>query len=153
MSNQRRAPSSRSERGFTVIEVMIALLLLLIGMTGVALAQLQSLRSASNSGQRSKALYLAEEQLEVFHAMSFADPALGLAGVIQDPGNPLETDRFAGNNGSDMTQYYRCWVVLPNSPATGLTTIDVEVRVGDPNCNPNQVNPPIGTSRIRGIKG
>jgi prepilin-type N-terminal cleavage/methylation domain-containing protein len=136
------------EQGFTLIEVMIAMLLLLIGMTGVALAQVQALRSNSNSAQRSKALYLAEEGLENFHAMSFISGALA-PGVVQDPANPLQLNA----NDEDVTLYYRCWEVIPNTPRPGVTTINVEVRVLDPACNPRDVRPLGAFARITGVKG
>jgi type IV pilus assembly protein PilV len=139
------------ERGFTLIEVMIAMLLLLIGMSGVALAQIQALRSSANSAQKSKALYLAEEGLESFHALSFASGMLTNTAVVQDNnGNPIDIDV----NDDDLTPYYRCWQVRPNSPVAGVSTITVEVRVGDPNCNPADPNPPSGAyARITGVKG
>ena len=137
------------EQGFTLIEVMIAMLLLLIGMTGVALAQVQALRSNSNSAQRSKALYLAEEGLENFHAMSFINGALTTPGVVQDQANPIQLNA----NDEDVTLYYRCWEVIPNTPRPGVSTINVEVRVGDPACNPRDARPLGPFARITGVKG
>jgi len=141
----------KAEQGFTLVEVMIAMLLLLIGMSGVALAQLQALRSGSGSAQKSKALYLAEEKLEEFHAMSFTSSALSATGVVQDNNNhAIDID----TSDEDLTEYYRCWLITRNSPTTGVTTITVEVRVGDPNCDPRSPNPPPGTfARITGVKG
>jgi prepilin-type N-terminal cleavage/methylation domain-containing protein len=139
------------ERGFTLVEVMIALLLLLIGMSGVALAQIQALRSSANSAQKSKALYLAEETMETFHALSFASPLLTSTSVVRENnGNPIDVD----GDDDDFTAYYRCWQVQPNTPVAGVSTITVEVRVGDPNCNPADPSPPPGAyARITGVKG
>ena len=137
------------EQGFTLIEVMIAMLLLLIGMTGVALAQIQALRSNNNSAQRSKALYLAEEGLESFHAMSFVNGALTATAVVQDPANPIQLNQ----NDEDVTLYYRCWRITPDTPIPGVTTIVVEVRVGDPACNPSDPRVLAPFARITGVKG
>ena len=137
------------EQGFTLVEVMIAMLLLLIGMTGVALAQIQALRSNNNSAQRTKALYLAEEGLENFHAMSFINPALAAAGVVQDPANPIQLSL----TDEDVARYYRCWEITANSPRTGVSTIVVEVRVEDPACNPRDVRARGVFARITGVKG
>ena len=146
----RKDAQSHAESGFTLLEVMIALVLLLIAMTGVALAQLQSLRSASASALRSKALHLAEGQLEAFHAMALNDPQLGIAGTVRDLQYPIDLDP----GDTDFTEYYRCWNVQPNTPAVGLTTITVEVRVGDPACNPTSVGVSrLPFARITGIKG
>jgi prepilin-type N-terminal cleavage/methylation domain-containing protein len=156
----RARDAARShEQGFTLIEVMIALVLLLVAMTGVALAQLQALRSTSTSAARSHALHLAEEMLEEFQAMSFNDPRLGQGGVVQDVNrNPIRVD-LNGNgnidvNERDVTEYYRCWEVRANVPAAGLTTITVEVRAGDPGCNPTAAGlTRLPSARITGIKG
>ena len=137
------------EQGFTLIEVMIAMLLLLIGMTGVALAQIQALRSNNNSAQRSKALYLAEEGLESFHAMSFINGALAVQNVVQDPANPIDFNP----NDEDVTLYYRCWQVTRDTPRPGVSTIVVEVRVGDPACDPRDPRAPGVFARITGVKG
>ena len=139
----------RREQGFTLIEVMIAMLLLLIGMTGVALAQIQALRSNNNSAQRSRALYLAEEGLENFHAMSFVNGALVATGVVQDGANPIQLNP----NDEDVNQYYRCWVITPDQPRPGVMTIVVEVRVNDPACNPNDPRAAGVFARITGVKG
>jgi prepilin-type N-terminal cleavage/methylation domain-containing protein len=149
MSQPQVESVERREQGFTLIEVMIAMLLLLIGMTGVALAQIQALRSNNNSAQRSKALYLAEEGLESFHAMSFINGALAVANVVQDPANPIDLNP----NDEDVTEYYRCWQITPNTPRPGVSTIVVEVRVGDPACDPRDARAPGVFARITGVKG
>jgi len=149
MSKPSKKIRSSTQDGFTLIEVMIALTLLLIGMTGVALAQLQALRSGANSGQRSKALYLAESQLERFQAMSSLVGPVTVAGMTPDPLNPIDPNP----DDEDVTAYYRCWQITPNTPRVGLTTITVEVRVGDPACNAAaNVQPVAISARITGIK-
>lgn len=150
MRNSSNLPGldDRGQQGFSLIEVMIALVLLLIGMTGVGLAQLYSLRSASTSAVRSRALYLAEEQLETFQALSSGHVML-IAGQDDDANNPLPADP---NNNQDVTEYYRCWVITDNTPVVGLKTITVEVRVGDPACNATQNPPPFGTARVTGVR-
>lgn len=144
-STPRRLPT---QEGFSLIEVMIALTLLMVGMTGVALAQLQAMRSGANSAQRSKALYLAESQLERFQAMSSIGGPFMAAAMTQDPTNPIDP-----NDDADMTQYFRCWQITPNIPRPGLSTITVEVRVDDPNCNAAANTQPLATSaRVTGIR-
>ncbi len=138
-----------SESGFTLLEVVMAMMLLLVGMTGVALAQIQALRSGANSGNRSKALYLAEAQLETFQAMATNNPAVTTPGTGKDP-DPLSLDP----SGTDLTQYYRCWAIVPNDPTvSGLTRITVEVRVGTDTCDATAPSFPVtNTVRITGVK-
>jgi type IV pilus assembly protein PilV len=49
----------RASRGFTLIEALVALLVLSIGLLGVAALQLTSLRSNTSSSYRSQATFLA----------------------------------------------------------------------------------------------
>jgi len=51
--------SSRAQRGATLIEVLVAVLVLSIGLLGVAALQAQALRNAGSSLQRSQATILA----------------------------------------------------------------------------------------------
>lgn len=151
-----RHRARRADAGFSLIEVMIALVLLLIGMTGVALAQLQALRAGANSGDRSRAMYLAEAQLETFQAMWTLDPTVTTPGPAADPNNPLSMEDLGPADPTrvrNVTSYFRCWNIQPNTPVVGLTTITVEVRVGDPNCNAAAPQFPFATAvRVVGVK-
>jgi type IV pilus assembly protein PilV len=54
----------RPERGFTLIEVMIALMILLLGIAGLLSMQLQALRATSFSRHASEASALCEDKME-----------------------------------------------------------------------------------------
>jgi len=145
--------TTTNEGGFTLLEVVMAMMILLVGMTGVALAQIQALRSGANSGTRSKALFLAEAQLETFQAMADNHIDLANSGHFRDQGNPINLDLSPGQNGNDYTQYYRCWQIERNDPTvSNLTRITVEVRVGT-DCDTRDPNIPITTAvRLTGVK-
>lgn len=55
----------RSERGFSLIEVLIAVLILGIGLLGAAAIQVLSLQNAGNSDYRTQATLLANEVTEL----------------------------------------------------------------------------------------
>ncbi len=112
----RRAPDS--QRGFTLIEMMIAMLIMGIGMLTMGLAHLSSMRIASNSKQMSQAMYLAQEQLDTFLAFP---PAAG--GTFQDPNNPIEVQA----NDQDLTSFTRSWTVTRDTPLGGVATVVVRV--------------------------
>src|SRR5262249_56408603 len=64
-----RNPSrSRRARGFTLIEALVALLVLSIGLLGVAALQLTSLRSNPSSSFRSQATLLAYDVVDRMRA-------------------------------------------------------------------------------------
>ena len=60
--NKAAAPSSRySQRGATLIEVLISLLLITIGLLGIAASQITSLKMTLSSYQRSQATVFAND--------------------------------------------------------------------------------------------
>ena len=59
----RSSPKSRS-RGFSMIEVLIALVILALGLLGVALLQTLSLRYSQSANYRTKAVNLAYDWLD-----------------------------------------------------------------------------------------
>ena len=77
----------KKEQGFTLLEVMIAMLILGMGLLTLGLAQLSAMRTANKSQAMSQALYMAEQQLDAFYVNP---PAV--AGNFNDPGNPIDPD-------------------------------------------------------------
>jgi len=63
---QHRATTKNS--GFSMIEVLITILIFAIGLLGVAAMQVQSLKGTADSGQRGKAVWLAQELTERMRA-------------------------------------------------------------------------------------
>ncbi|PSF15472.1 type IV pilus modification protein PilV [Marinobacter shengliensis] len=61
-------PKHKTARGYTLIEVLIALLILLIGLLGVASTQLLSLQQVSNANLRSQVNHHAAEMVEMIRA-------------------------------------------------------------------------------------
>jgi type IV pilus assembly protein PilV len=59
---------SRKPRGFTLIETLVALVVLSIGLLGVAALQLMSLRSSHGSAMRSQATFLAYDIIDRMRA-------------------------------------------------------------------------------------
>lgn len=106
------------ETGLSLIEVMIAMIVLGVGLLTIAAAQLTSLRMGTKSKHMQQATYLAQEQLELFQ---IAPPAG--AGTFQDPANPI--DVFP--NDRDLTTFNRSWQVTQNTPQAGMSTVAVTV--------------------------
>lgn len=59
---------ARKSRGFTLVEVLVALVVLSIGLLGVAALQLTSLRSNHGSAMRSQATFLAYDIIDRMRA-------------------------------------------------------------------------------------
>jgi type IV pilus assembly protein PilV len=58
----------RTERGFTLIEVLVALVILSIGLLGLGLLQASSLKASFGSNHRTMATNLAYEMLDMMRA-------------------------------------------------------------------------------------
>ncbi len=114
--------ATRREAGFTMVEVMIALLILAFGVLGTAAAQLTAMDYSRKSRSLTQAFYLAEQQIETFHFMSAADVA-ALAGSPNDPNNPI--DPIVGDE--DTTTYNRSWQIQIDTPEVDVMTISVRV--------------------------
>jgi type IV pilus assembly protein PilV len=128
-----RELSPAREAGFSLIEVMIALVVLGIGMLGVAAAQLRALQFAAESDNRTQAMYLAEEQLEYFLAMEPDNAALTPnGGAGGDPNGiilaDLVTDTRNDEGVGEQTEYRRTWQIEQNTPQANLRRITVRVR-------------------------
>ncbi len=113
----------RDQAGFTLLEVMVAMVLLAIGMSALGVAQVHSLRQAASGKQMTQAMYLAEAQMELFHAMSDAAGVFQAPAATNDPTNPIQV----ATGPDDLTAYNRRWNIQPDVPALGLTTITVQV--------------------------
>ncbi len=132
--------SGSCESGFTIIEVMIAFTILAIGLAAIGTAQLSALRLTTTSKHLSQAMYLAEEQMEVFRSMPWGPTFSIAAANVPDPANPLSP--VAG----DMTSYTRSWTIQPAQPPHGLTEITVTVVW----TNSNGLRQ---TAALKGLKG
>jgi type IV pilus assembly protein PilV len=133
--------SRRNQSGFTLLEVMIAMVIMGVGLLTIAIAQLASLRMATESKQMSQATYLAEQQLETFYLN-----VPTVSGVFQDPNNPIEV--LAGDD--DVSTFVRSWTVTADQPRAGMSTIAVQVAW---NSAPANVAAGRQTVTLQGIVG
>jgi prepilin-type N-terminal cleavage/methylation domain-containing protein len=116
---------AKADSGFTLLEVMIAMGILATGLLAIATAQLWAMHRTGRSRHQTQALHLAQQQMETFHAIPIG--SLPVSG--NDPNNPLDPDP----NDGDVTTFTRSWVVQPDTPLAGITTITVTVDWVDRN--------------------
>lgn len=106
----QRIARGRGEQGFTVIEVLIALLVLLIGMAGILSMQLTSVQATGFSRHATEATMVAEDKMEQLRTMS---------GATLFSGN----DTVNARGEPDTGPFTREWTIVPGPP------IDIRVDV------------------------
>jgi prepilin-type N-terminal cleavage/methylation domain-containing protein len=142
---RRSFRASRSEDGFTIIEMMIALFLFAVGIVAVTSVFLAGLKTATVSQNRARALALAARDTEAFHALpycsvGYSSTQLGGSTTWTDlldtktytnvvVGNPLAAERapsgpaetsFTGN----QTYNFERHVLWADAPVVGTGTTD-----------------------------
>jgi type IV pilus assembly protein PilV len=122
MGTMKGLPEIKREKGFTLIEVMIALLILSIGLLGMAGLQIAATRSNSFSNQMTIGITLAQDRLEELRNLKYDNAQLGV-GSHTDTDNPI---RSLGDMG-----FNRSWTVSEDA-ANHLKTITVTLQWPDP---------------------
>ena len=76
---QNAGARGRSERGFTLVEVLIALVVFSVGLLGIAGLQITSLKANHGSATRTQAVYLAYDVIDRMRA----NPTAAIAGAYK----------------------------------------------------------------------
>lgn len=98
----------KGERGFTLIEVLIALLVLMVGMAGILSLQLTSMKATSFSRHATEASSLAEDKVEDLRTVPLTSPRFADG-----------TDRVDSRGVADAEGLYtRTWYVTPGADTT-----------------------------------
>lgn len=79
------AQRSAAERGFTLMETSIALVILMVAGLGVASLFTYSIRYNSGGNDRAVAISIAQQQIEQFRSVAFSDPILAVSAGIALP--------------------------------------------------------------------
>jgi len=111
--------ASKRPRGFTLIEVVIASTIFLIGFAGVMTAVNYSTKAFGDQQRATTALSLAEEVMEDLTLRNQSDALL--SGTHS---------RFFDKDGTEVSSggYFQAqWTVTPGMPVNGLRRIDLRV--------------------------
>ncbi len=142
-----------SQAGFTLVEVLVALTILVIGLLGVALLQVVSIQGNTFSREMAVATALGQDMLEKLKTLQWTelnvDPALtpgdhpaggDINRDLDGDGNPPFLAVAAGTDnvvderglgpadvGSGPALYTRTWTITDDLPALNMKTIEVTV--------------------------
>jgi type IV pilus assembly protein PilV len=114
-NGRRPARTAAVSRGFTLVETMIALVVLSVGVLALASLMPMGTKKISNSASRTRASELAATLAERLLATPYADTTL-TEGTHDDEENPHEG------------QYYLSWTVEDDQPITSCKRITVHAR-------------------------
>lgn len=136
----------QNQKGFTLIEVLVALVVLLIGVLGWIAFTWMTTKGSSFSREENVATFMAQSKMEelkqipVTHSQLADDANMN---DLEDNATPDHINTDPGTVNSSLTNqpvnatnetgkkdsiYYRMWNIANNSPASGLKTVAVIVR-------------------------
>jgi type IV pilus modification protein PilV len=123
----------RCQRGFSLIEVLIALVILAIGLLGLALFQTTAIKGNAIASKWTVATELAQDRLERFRHVSWDNASLASSSSAGFTTGPPPSPNYANLPGAAGdttnvrgTSYYRVWYVNPTpSGMNTFTTITV----------------------------
>jgi type IV pilus assembly protein PilV len=156
----RRRPVRRGRgiAGFTLVEVLVALLIFAVGMLAVASMQAQSIRGNTFSDLLTVGTTLAEGKMEQLLSLASIHPDLqdsntsnnanllgatdtsgatgsgrwdGHCDDADSDGSPDLLNRQGSASGQGPFLFRRIWNVASNYPATGFTTVVVIIQWRD----------------------
>jgi len=127
-----RISGSRSEEGFSLIEVLISLTILAVGLLSLALLQVTAIKGNAGASKSSIAMDLAQAKLELFRRDAWTAIDNSTNTTFTSAGTTPTYANVPANAGDNVsvpgigggTTFYRIWRVLPNATAP-LKTITV----------------------------
>ena len=131
-----------NEKGFTLLEILIAITILSVGLLALAEMTVYVIRSNTIGNKITKATVLAEDKLEQLRNLGYSDTQLSNGGDNNDvstdihsgaPSFPLftspdHTDTCDSSCSVTISQTpQRVWNVADDTPASGMKTVTVIV--------------------------
>ncbi len=127
----KRIEKADNQRGFTLIEMLIAVFILSVGLLAMASLQTTAINSNSIANKLSVATSLAQAVMEDLLARNVADPILNTP-VTNATYYGLDSNNLAASNLTMLSAgtYTATFTVQPNTPAQWISRLDVTVTGG-----------------------
>jgi prepilin-type N-terminal cleavage/methylation domain-containing protein len=117
-----------AEAGFSLIELMVALLILALVMAGLAYAGTISMVDVAFASQRQAATGLANQAMEQVRALPFATVAAGLS--TADPSLSSDPSITTQGSGSSTTYWFQGEQIPTSSSSTSVVPLNPHVQGG-----------------------
>ena len=115
----------KDKRGFSLLEVLLAMCLLSVAMMAQATLQSRGIRANDLANRTTQALNLAQIKLEEYVHRSRTETFA--AGTTNDPDNPINSTETGGGG----SIFYRSWTFQDDTPVPNARTITVTVTWSD----------------------
>jgi prepilin-type N-terminal cleavage/methylation domain-containing protein len=116
----------QKQKGFTLVELLVAIVILAVGIIGIVTLFPQSYMHVGNAGRLSVMNHLGQQKLDTLKTLSYSDPNL-VDGMHPSPG-PVERVSYVDSSGKDIYENYTIrWEVRDDQPRVNMKTIIVEV--------------------------
>ncbi len=109
----------KKKQGFTLVEFLIATVILTFGLLALINLQLSAIRGNSDSKEMTRAVFLAENKMEQLKNTAFSSLANG---TILDPNNPINGQGESGGI------FNRSWVIQNYAGSSFMKQITVSVN-------------------------
>jgi len=137
-----------NEKGFTLVEVLVAIVILAIGVLATTKLQLSFIQGNAKARYLTEGSAMAQTRIEELMGLPYADVLLseraddldGVAGL--DDATDATADHSATEqfNASASKSYKFFWNIAPDAPEVGLKTVNVIVQWPDEKNIQRQVN-------------
>ncbi len=111
--------SLKNKQGFTMVEFLIAAVILSFGLLALINLQLTSIRGNSDSKEMTRAIFLAENRMEQLKNTPFASLVIG---TTQDTNNPMNGQGQSGGI------FSRSWTIQNHAGSSFMKQITVIVN-------------------------
>ena len=127
MHNHSINQSQHRDSGFTLIEVMVALVIFSIGLLGVAGMQTAGLKNTHQSYQRTIAVTAARDMADRMRAnmTGVRNKAYSFSSSPSDPGCVSAACTYADIANHDANQWYDSLNALPSPSASSVSCTDI----------------------------
>ena len=146
MKDYLRSIQFHTESGFSIVEVLAALLILSIGVIGVMAIFPQSYRDITGAGRISTLNHLGYKKMDELKNLGYANAALTgspspgtvhfdnaltlRAGSSTEYYYPVTDPGTTDPPGNEYSDYTLKWTVISNSPIANMSTVVIEVGYG-----------------------